>query len=253
MADAVVTAPPEKAAAPAPVAEVKPVISAPTAAAPAPATPAAGAAGAAAPVAKEPEKAKEPEGAAWMEEKKKEEAKPDATAPQAEAFDAKSLKLPEGAAMEPARLEAYASFAKESGLTQSQTEKLIARDLGQEKASHETILKQLGDQDAKWLGEYKQKLGDKFTEQGEKLKRVFEFGDPNGTFRQGLRDMRMAYNPQLMEFVSAFIPLFEEDRLKGPSGQIPAGEDKRTLDEKLDAQYREKMSAARAKQAMPRR
>jgi hypothetical protein len=239
MADAVVTATPEKT-----VTGAGGAGSAGTpAATPAPATPVVAATEPAKPAVAEPEKPKEEAAKApWMDTAKKEEKKPDAAASQAVAFEAKDLKLPEGVQMEPARLEEYASFAKESGYSQAQTEKLIARDLAQQKASHEAILGQLKAQDAKWLGEYQKSLGDKFTEHGEKLKRVFDYADADGSFRKGLEAMHMAHHPELLKFAEKFIPLFEEDRLKGPSGTIPAGEDKRTLDQKLDDEYRAKMA-----------
>jgi hypothetical protein len=214
--------------------------SAAPAATPAPATPVA-----AAPAKAEPEKPKEdaaPAKSPWMDTTKKEEAKPDAAASQAAVFEAKDLKLPEGVTMEPARLAEYASFAKESGYSQAQTEKLIARDLAQQKASHDATMNMLKAQDAKWLGDYKQTLGEKFAEHGEKLKRVFDYADADGSFRKGLEAMHMAHHPELLKFAEKFIPLFEEDRLKGPSGTIPAGEDKRTLDQKLDDEYRAKMA-----------
>jgi hypothetical protein len=239
MADAVVTATvPEKT-----VTGAGGAGSAAPAATPAPATPVTPATPAAPEAAKPKEEpAKTEAKAPWMEPAKKEETKPDAAASQAAVtFEAKDLKLPEGVQMEPARLAEYASFAKESGYSQAQTEKLIARDLAQQKASHDATMNMLKAQDAKWLGDYRQALGDKFAEHGEKLKRVFDYADADGSFRKGLEDMHLAHNPELLKFASKFIPLFEEDRLKGPSSTIPTAEDKRTLDEKLDDRYREKM------------
>lgn len=223
----------EPAAAPATVA---------AAATPAPATPAAPAPAAAAPAAP----AKAADKAAWLGEGAKpaaaaaEPAKP-AEVKQPEKYE---LKLPEGHTMEAATLEAFGARMQALGVSQEQAQKLLAQDLEAQKASHTALLSQLDKQDADWLGELKSAWGEKYAENGEKLKRVYDYIDPQGDLRKGLEAMKMAHNPVLNKALAKLIPLFEEPKLKPPSAAGVVEKDNRTIQEKLAAKFREDMEKA---------
>ncbi len=189
--------------------------------------------------------------APWMETAKP--ADPAAKAPAAEpvkeaakdapkAEDKYSLKVPEGASMEAAALEKYGAEMKALGLSQEHAQKLLDRDLSSQKAQHEAVVKQLTEQDAQWAKAYQAKCGEKYTEQGEMLKRVFDYGDPDGSFRKSLEDMKLAHSPQLLAFMERYIPLFREPSLKQPSRAATSEPDNRTPQERLVAKYEKRFA-----------
>lgn len=178
----------------------------------------------------------------WLETAKP--ADPAAKAPQAEpakepakADEKYSLKVPEGMSMEAAALEKYGAEKKALGLSQEQTQKLLEHDLASQKAQHEGLVKQVHEQDAKWAEEYKAKCGEKYVENAEMIKRVFDYGDSDGSFRKSLGDMGLGNAPQLLAFVEKFIPLFREPSLKAPSRAVTSEPDNRTPQERLTAKY----------------
>jgi hypothetical protein len=222
--------------------EVK--ITTPVAPAATPAPAVAAPASPAAPAAKAPEKG------AWLGEAKPAAAAgadpakapaADAPAKQPDKFD---LKVPEGHAMEAAALEAFEARMKALGVSQEQAQKLLVEDLTAQKASHEALLSQLDKQDTDWLGELKTAWGDKFAENGEKLKRVYDYIDPQGELRKGLEAMKLAHNPVLNKALAKLIPLFEEPKLKPPSAAGVQERDNRTPQERLAASFRAELAKA---------
>lgn len=169
-----------------------------------------------------------------------EPAKPEA-AKQPEKFD---LKVPEGHTMEAAALEAFEARMKALGVSQEQAQKLLSEDLEAQKKTHADLVAQLDKQDADWLGELKSEWGAKFAENGEKLKRVYDYIDPQGDLRKGLEAMKLAHNPVLNKALAKLIPLFEEPKLKPPSAAGVVEKDTRTASEKLAAQFRAELEKA---------
>jgi len=186
--------------------------------------------------------AKAPEKAAWLADGKPaaaaEPAKPAAAAADAKQPEKLKVTVPEGFKMEAAALEAFEADMSALGVTSEQAQKLLAKNLQAEKASHEALLSQLDKQDADWLGELKGAWGEKFAENGEKLKRVYDYIDPQGDLRKGLEAMKLAHNPVLNKALAKLIPLFEEPKLKPPSAAGVPEKDTRTPMERLSAQFR---------------
>jgi hypothetical protein len=202
-----------------------------------PPAPSAAAASAPAPVASEPAKPAAPAAppaadpkSPWMKEPEK----------KAEKF---ALKVPEGASIEAAALEKFGAEYQSLGLTQDQAQKLLERHVAEQKAQNEAIVSQMKAQNAQWQKEHQARHGQKYGEIGENLKRVFDYGDPDGSFRKGLEAMEMANHPQLLAFVERFIPLFKEESLKQPSTLPPAPTDSRTPMERLTAKYADRFKA----------
>lgn len=200
----------------------------------------------AAPTTKAEETAKAP----WMAVgDAKPEAKADATKPAAAAETSKdkadekfTFKLPEGHSMEAAALDAFGADMKALGVNQDQAQKLLERKLSAEKESYDLTLAQINKQDIDWEKELRDTWGAKYAETGEKLKRVYDYIDPQGDLRKGLEAMRMAHNPVLNKALAKLIPLFEDPKLRAPSSTGVQEKDTRTPQEKLAAQYREQLA-----------
>ncbi len=210
---------------------------------------AAPAAATAAPAAQQQQPAKaaasEPEKSAWM--KVGDEAKPAADAaakPAAEEGkkDEKfNLKVPEGHSMEAAALDAFEARMRALGVNQDQAQKLLDDNLKVQKESQDAMTRQLADYDRANLDKLKGRWGTKFGEMSEKLKRVFDFADPSGSFRKEVEAMKMAHAPELVEVFERFIPLFEDPKLRAPSSTGATEKDTRTPQEKLADRYREQL------------
>jgi hypothetical protein len=190
--------------------------------------------------------AKAPEKGAWLADGKPapaaaaaEPATPAAAATEAKQPEKLKVTVPEGFKMEAAALEAFEADMTALGVTSEQAQKLLAKNLETQKASHEALLSQLDKQDSDWLGELKTAWGEKFAENGEKLKRVYDYIDPQGDLRKGLEAMKLAHNPVLNKALAKLIPLFEEPKLKPPSAAGVPEKDTRTPMERLAAQFRE--------------
>lgn len=193
--------------------------------------PAAGAAPAVpAPVASDPAKPADTK-PAWM------------AAPEKKADEKFALKVPEGASIEAAALEKFGAEYQALGFTQDQTQKLLDKHLADQKAQHEAIMGQLKSQNAEWGKAYQAKHGQKYGEMGEMLKRVFDIGDPSGSFRKSVEAMEMSNHPELLAFVERFIPLIKEPSLKQPSRAATSPTDNRTPMERLTAKYEERFKA----------
>jgi hypothetical protein len=153
------------------------------------------------------------------------------------AADAKTeakyeFKLPEGVKMEAAALEAYGAEMKALNVSPEQAQKLLERDLSKQAESHRLAMDNLGKQDDAHLAAIQAKHGDKFPEYAEKLKRVFDFADKDGSFRKELEGLKLANDPRVLSVFERFIPLFEEGSLKGPSNRPPGETDTRTPQQK---------------------
>lgn len=188
----------------------------------------------------------EPAKTPWMESAKP--ADPAAKAAEPIKADEKkpdekySLKIPEGMSMEAVALEKYGADKKALGLSQEQTQKLLEHDLAGQQAQHDALVKQLTEQDAQWSKAYRDKCGEKYQEAGEMLKRVFDYGDPDGSFRKALEGMKLAHSPQLLTFMERFVPLFREPNLKQPSRAVTSEPDNRTPQERLVAKYEQRFA-----------
>lgn len=176
---------------------------------------------------------------------------PKAAPPQPVAQPKTEFKLPEGVKMEPAALEAYERLMKESGMTQAQTEKLIERDLKQQKEQYDSTVSQMKGQNQKWFTELQAKHGAKWAEMDSDLKKVLDYGDPSGNFRKGLAAMEMQYNPELVGFLERFIPLFRGPSLAPPSSTGVTQQDNRSPQEKLAEHYRGVLKQTQAAPMMP--
>lgn len=165
------------------------------------------------------------------QEEKKDPAKPEpekkATEP--EKFD---LKVPEGFTMEAAAKAKFESSMKELGLDAKQAQKLLEKHLSDQKASHEetiSYLKQRSQTDAK---ELESEWGTKYAEKSERVKRAFDYADPDRSFRKELEAAYLGNNKRLIKFVEKFADLLGEDSIATGPNAAKAGKDNRPLQER---------------------
>lgn len=226
------------------VADIKPAgaPASPVAASPTPAAPPAAPApatkteSASTPIPAEPAKA-----SPWMEPAAKAKEEPKAEEPKKETpkepekFD---LKVPDGFTMEAAAKAKFESSMQELGLDAKQAQKLLDKQLADQKASHEETITLLKKQDADGVKALQTAWGTKFAERSETVKRAFDYADPDGSFRKLLADSYLANNKPLIEFVEKFGALMKEDSISaGPSSAKPA-KDNRPLQERTQAEFK---------------
>jgi len=146
------------------------------------------------------------------------------------------LKVPEGYTMDAAALDKFKSSMKELGLDSTAAQKILARDLKAQKESHEETISMLKRQDAEGVKALQSEWGTKFAEKAEKVKRVFDFADPDGSFRKDLEASYLANNPKLIRFVEKFSDLVGEGKIASGTTGVPGGKDNRPLHERsIDA------------------
>jgi len=145
--------------------------------------------------------------------------------------------------MDKAALDSFATYAKEKGLSQEHAQLMIDRD-HQERAA---LLKAGNDamaaEDVRWKAELqsdKEFGGEKFGENAELVKRLFDVGDPDGVFRKGLDDAKLGNNVLLNRFMLRLARKFGigEDKLAGRGGGEPAP--KEPVENRLYPTMREK-------------
>jgi hypothetical protein len=180
------------------------------------------------------------------------EKKPDAAAAAAQPEKPKEdvkyeLKAPEGASMDASALEGYVSFAKENGLTPAQAQKLLDRDVAAKKQADDAMWEQVRKTDADNLKGIQTAWGDKFGENAEKVKRAFDYVDPDGSLRKDMERVGVAHHRPLVEAFLKVGELLANDSLRTPSIAGPAAKDNRTAHEKARDYYAAKMAEQQGK------
>lgn len=185
--------------------------------------------------------------APWMSTEPK---KPDAAKvePEGTKEDVKyELKAPEGVSMDASALEGYVSFAKENGLTPAQAQKLLDRDVAAKKQADDAVWEQVRKTDAENLKAIQTAWGDKFGEKSERVKRAFDYVDPDGSLRKEMESIGVAHHRPLVEAFLKVGDLLANDSLRTPSIAGPAAKDNRTPHEKARDYYAQKMAEQQGK------
>lgn len=154
------------------------------------------------------------------------------------------IKLPENSYMKPADVEKLTAFAKERKFTPEQAQAFV--DWGHEQRAEfqSSAMSQLEEQGKSWLAEVKadpQIGGAKWGETEANVRRAFELGDPDGSFRKELEAAHLSYNPGFVRFLSALGAARKEDSLAAPwASAPPVAKDGRPTLERLADSFRKK-------------
>lgn len=155
--------------------------------------------------------------------------------------------VPKDSFMKPADVERFTSFAKESGLTSDQAQKLLDRDHADRKAWLDSQAVSLAEQSSAWLNDLKKDRdlgGAKWGETEQNVTRALDKFDPTGAFRKGAAEAGVAYWPELVKLLNGIGASMREGRLDAPAN-TPPPKDNRSPMEKMAEDYNRRLQQQR--------